>query len=738
MAKKKSKGKKRPPKKVVKKKKKKSLFEKWGFFQQDLPVTEKSYFSKLFLGALAVTLILMCTMSFDFGIAGDETDMHQYGQDLVEYYSTFGGSKKFQEHSGYNPNGILKYYGGLFDVTAEGLNSILKPSDPYAVRHFICAVFGFLAILFAALIAYRIGGYPMAFVTLLMLLLSPRFIGHAMNNTKDIPFASTYIAAIYFILEYIRKLQKPTIKTIIPAVIAIGCCINTRAGGILLIPYLFLFVFIEALLQYPKLIKQVKEGNRKAMYPYTLYPVAIAFGGYLFSSLLWPYALENPIANPLNALKTMSEYPVFIRCLFEGERLQSSELPWYYIPKWMWLTVPVVILTGFLISLVAMFTHLKYRSTRFVGYVAVTCILPIAYAIVQRSNLYDGWRHFIFIYPSFVIMSAFGWYALYMKSQSISTITKNVVLGIGILGLSYPLFWSIKNYPNQPVFYNLWSGGVKKNNGVYEMDYYMNSVKQACNWLKQNIDPEAEIVVASTTSEQVRHYMRDMPNVQVVYTRYYERYSRRKWDYAIFYNRFLDPWQLSNDIYPTSNMIHTVEVDGVPLVAVYKDENGYAKDGMEAYEKGDTEAAIENLTKEIELHSDNEIALRTLATIYLNSNQLEQAKPIIDRLLEVHKTDVQATSLLGTYFLKTNQPELARQAYTEAARTNSENYLALYDLARMDMQQGNYASAYEFLRQSIERQPRFTAAYQLAIQCLEQMGQNQLADNYRKALKSIQ
>ncbi len=34
------------------------------------------------------------------------------------------------------------------------------------------------------------------------MLASPRFIGHAMNNPKDIPFAAAYVFTLYYIVRF--------------------------------------------------------------------------------------------------------------------------------------------------------------------------------------------------------------------------------------------------------------------------------------------------------------------------------------------------------------------------------------------------------------------------------------------------------------------------------------------------------------------------------------------------------
>ncbi|MBK8604173.1 MAG: hypothetical protein IPN87_14300 [Saprospiraceae bacterium] len=51
----------------------------------------------------------------------------------------------------------------------------------------------------------------------------------------------------------------------------------------------------------------------------------------------------------MEALKVMSNFDVAIRMLFEGKALWSDEIPWYYIPKWLSMAIPVFILAGFVL-----------------------------------------------------------------------------------------------------------------------------------------------------------------------------------------------------------------------------------------------------------------------------------------------------------------------------------------------------------------------------------------------------
>ena len=71
--------------------------------------------------------------------------------------------------------------------------------DEYEIRHVVNSLFGWLGILFCGMAANRAFGPRAGLLAMLLLALSPRYFGHAMNNPKDIPFAAMTAAALYLL-----------------------------------------------------------------------------------------------------------------------------------------------------------------------------------------------------------------------------------------------------------------------------------------------------------------------------------------------------------------------------------------------------------------------------------------------------------------------------------------------------------------------------------------------------------
>ena len=132
--------------------------------------------------------------------ADDPID-YQYGKSCLSYCLSLGQNTSYSTLKVGNlslPN--QKYYGGGFETTPAVVNRILVLAgepDEYAVRNFLTALIGVIVILFTGLIAREISGWRAGFIALWLLFLSPPFVGQALFNSKDIPFAAAFAISIH-------------------------------------------------------------------------------------------------------------------------------------------------------------------------------------------------------------------------------------------------------------------------------------------------------------------------------------------------------------------------------------------------------------------------------------------------------------------------------------------------------------------------------------------------------------
>ena len=109
---------------------------------------------KIYMGIAALGLLVMLFMAMGSGINADEKFQYSYSEKLLNYYTTFG-----KDTSALNvPEGIMHIYGGFFEITTSAVSKVLgfSQSDAgfYHVRHLFSATLGWLAIVFAGLLAF--------------------------------------------------------------------------------------------------------------------------------------------------------------------------------------------------------------------------------------------------------------------------------------------------------------------------------------------------------------------------------------------------------------------------------------------------------------------------------------------------------------------------------------------------------------------------------------------------------
>ncbi|MCK5822071.1 MAG: hypothetical protein KAH17_09290, partial [Bacteroidales bacterium] len=532
---------------------------------------------KVFCLVLGLMFFLLVFLSLDAGISGDEPVHYQHSEYVNKYFS----SGKTDLSALNTPETHLKYYGQVFDNISYSINSLLNTTSPYTVRHILNAFSGFLLILFSGLIAVSLGGYQAGLLTALLLFLSPKILGHSLNNLKDIPFAMGYVMAIWGLIKSMQLFPKIRLFPLLVIALGLGAAFGTRAGGLILIPIVLLFSFLNWLsktkLKELVLLKTWLPGIKLL----GALLLALVFG-YIAGILFWPYALQDPIRNPFEALSVMTHYEVSIRQVFSGEWVWSEKLPWYYGIKWILISSPIIILAGFVLHSILIKYSAKRISWPILSLLYFSSLFPLLWTIINSSNLYGGWRHLIFIYPMICIISGLGWFWL---SKRYHSVLWNIFLSsLFFIGMSGPAIHIIKNHPVEYVYFNKLAGGVTKANGRYETDYYFHGISKAINWLENYLDEgkSSDIVTVASNFPLKDYYYNESSPFGLSYINYYNR-GKSDWDYGIFSSTYIDPAQLRNNNWPPENTIYEVCVDQVPVCVVIERKNKSDLEGLNMY-----------------------------------------------------------------------------------------------------------------------------------------------------------
>lgn len=602
-------------------------------------VSNKFNFRIATFASLGIMLVLMLWTSKDFGISGDELTQNTYGEKVFNYYATFGKDRSCFEPFGRITNAF--YYGGFYDFLCVAVNKMLH-LNTFNTRHFINAIFGFFIIVFVVRLAKLFKGWDAALLAAWFIFLSPRFFGESMNNPKDVPFALGMLMGVYYIFRVMQAFPKPAMKDMIGVTLSIALAINIRVGGIMLLPYLFAAMFVYYFFAWRKQ-HALSSPEMKRM---VISAVVMCGAGYFLGLIFWPFGLEAPLSNPLKALGEMSQFSTSIGMLYEDKRIISDKVPWYYIPKWIFISSPLIVLLGFILSpwLIVNKDHTR-PAILFLFFVT---IFPVAYVIYKKSPLYDGWRHLFFVYPPLIVLSSLAFMSVLkrMKTQSM----KYAVVGVVALGLALPAKYCIANHPNQIVYFNELVGGIDGAYGHYETDYYMNSLKQAAYKLAKDkglFDTKDTIIIASNAIEPVIEYFKDInPRIVCLYVRYYQRYEK-PWDYALLYTRFLDKDLLQNNYFPPQGTIDVIKADNTPLTAIVKaDPERAAYKANQFMKENNFDSAIVYFEKHLKREPNDESSYDNYAIALANKGRVQEAAAAVNTKLKFTPSDVQSYELL--------------------------------------------------------------------------------------------
>lgn len=697
-----------------------------------------TFFQKTFYIVSAAILIVMMVLAWRSGINGDDLFQVDYSEKIVDFYQSGGNDKAALNVE----KGKMHYYGGFYELIAGSINRIAGNTDRdlsyHGIRHLLIAIFGFLAIFYTALFTKALAGWRLALLTLVIMAVSPRFLGHSLMNPKDIPFAAGFAIALYYLYKTTQNLPSYCWKNLLVYAIGLGIALGSRAGGLLLIGYAFMFLGL-AVLQ--------KEGLKNSFAKLTtyakpiLYLLAATVVGYIIAIITWPAALQNPLGFPYEALTEFSAIGTKIRVLFDGQNIMSDQEPWYYAPLWISKTIPLIVMIGLVGGLVFIKKLSKKYGLAPVIMLFFAALFPLFYIIYKNSPLHDGWRHLTFVYPPMVIIATLFWGELEQMFQKNKTGQKILYLIIALL-LIEPFSYIALNSAYPYTYFNPISGGIKANFGKYETDYWGVSCKPAIKWLEKEGILTAgmtdTVTIATTFYYPVSRSLNPsyQKNVKIKYVRFNQRYDE-KWDYGIFPSRFFRGPHLQSGHWPNSKAVHIIKANGVALTAIEKNTDQNAYNGLQAVKKRDMDNAIALLNQEVANYPDNELALIGLQNAYLAKGAFDMALETGFKALKIAPENEQATLINGLAYLNKGDIKNAILVFENYIKKESKNATVYYYLGLAYQKNQRVDEALRMALKAIEINPRLRQAYVLASTLYQAKGDMQNASRYSQAAAKL-
>ncbi|MDD5570118.1 MAG: glycosyltransferase family 39 protein [Bacteroidales bacterium] len=375
---------------------------------------------------------------------------------------------------------INKRHGPVFDMFTVAVEIIFKFKsirNVYLMRHLCNFLVFFLGLIFLfKILKNRFDDWKIAVLGCMMMLLSPRFFAESFYNPKDIIFLSFFIIAIYFLIKFI---EKPNIGNSVIFSLVTAIAIDTRITGII-IPATTIAVYF-----YVKYFKKENKLKMHSFVPLLTYFITLL----IFIVGFFPYMWDSPLKKIIFIYKSMSHIHFCAQVLFNGKLYASStDLPWFYLPFSMLITIPLFYILCFFTGIIFFFKKIvkdKIKEEKYwQDYLFMFLFfVPLLIVIIQKSNVYDSWRHMYFIYGPFIIISVSGIYYFLNLCKG-----KVKIFYIAIIAVLIMLTGNaIKMYRYHPFEYTYFNCIAGRNiQQRFEVDYWGVSYLNALEYVFKN------------------------------------------------------------------------------------------------------------------------------------------------------------------------------------------------------------------------------------------------------------
>ena len=426
-----------------------------------------------------LVLILVGLFNFrKYGIYWDAAAYRLNGGGAAIYVADLFGfdivPSQYRGFPGMIENGMADH-GVAYDLPLVVLEFVFGISDNvhiYQMRtlvNFLVFVMGTYAIFL--MVRRRLASVNLALLASVFFVLSPRIFAAGFFSPSDMVFLSFFALGVNFC---IRFLESPTWKNAILAGLICGYSTDIRLLGIIIFPIVIALFVIQ------KVWDEEKKNLRLRSLLY------FAGSGMISIYLFFPYLWADPISRFFEVFQSLSRYNWGGENLYFGEFIPASGTPWHYIPVWIAITTPLIILAFFCIGLFVMAKELAVQRERrferiqdllFLG----LCFGPVLMVIILKSTLYDSWRHLYFIYPFLIVIATIGWARVSSEKKRLRFVHpfKISVTAIALLQIRV---WMISNNPNQNLYFNSLAGSEKLER-KWEMDYSGLSNKEALSYI---------------------------------------------------------------------------------------------------------------------------------------------------------------------------------------------------------------------------------------------------------------
>lgn len=274
--------------------------------------------------------------------------------------------------------------------------------------------------------------------------------------------------------------------------------------------------------------------------------------------LAWPRLWNAPILRYLEGLGIISNFSHYAgRVLFNGHFYGISDLPYSYLPVLLNIqfTEPLLLCTYIGFGVLSWQLLRSRVRTDLLLYIGLGFVLPLAGLILLNVSLYHNLRQVLFLIPAMFMLAAF---ALDLAFSKLTRSWTRILL-IAILALP-GIYFSIKLYPYEYVYYNSLIGGPAGAQNRYELDYWRISLRETAVALNE-LAPHGSKILVTRSAGIFDEYSRSDLFIDKATEDTLSPDS--KFDYVVQVSRW-DAW----DLYPDAKVIYSIQRAGVTLATI--------------------------------------------------------------------------------------------------------------------------------------------------------------------------
>lgn len=455
-------------------------------------------------------LLLWIALTFKLhGISNDEIVQHTYGQLLLKYYL-----------SGFTDNAAFHYknlylYGGLFDLIAASLEHYTTMWI-WDLRHLLSAGFGVLGFVALYRIAYLLGGARLGLIALLMLALTSVWTGAMFTHTKDVPFASCMLWALYATIIIVRDLDQTAWRHVLLLGLSVGCALGLRIGGAFAVVYLLLLLAMRFTHLYtvtPTVLATRIYGTLGKL-------LASALLAFVLMAFCWPWGVTAP-NHIYEAVGAFSHFAFNMQTILHGHVYDIGDVPRTYLLQYLAVKLPEVVLMGLIggvgTALMLRARISKLNTSQAIALLSITISLavPLLFVLYDKPALYNGVRHFTFIIPLIILLAAWGFCtSLSVLSQINNVLASRTLTGLWLalaIGLTLLNIRDIKAlYPYDYMRLNSLVSHEPNAQYQWEGDYWSSALREASPSLTALNLPKQDkpyLVAVCAETEQGQAYL---------------------------------------------------------------------------------------------------------------------------------------------------------------------------------------------------------------------------------------